>query len=311
MFDVECSLFGVPSEDPRMSLLAQIALRLPDGTAVEHSAAAGIVVALYVALLSLGLLTAIGLAFFFQHRHVDWDERKRLLTARPWRAAEALGMLALLVVMQLATTLLVAAVRKFAHTTPADTTQLVTQTLLLDWLGLALVAALLVWRRLPWHTAFGTSWRSLGRCAVQGTLGFLAVLPFFWFYSALYELGLRWCGIEPELQKVAVTITDEQPLGLRIYLLGVAVAVAPFFEEILFRGIILPVLSKRLGVGRAIIVVAVLFAAVHLHVPALLPLFVMSVAFSLAYLYTGNLLVPVIMHGLFNAFNLALLTALR
>ena len=291
--------------------LAQAALRLPDGTVLDTSAAAGLVVALYVVLLGAGLLTAIGLTFYFHGRHVDWEERKQLLQARPWLAADALGMLALLVSLQVGTGLLLAAVRKFTHASPEDTMQLLSQTVLLHWLGLALVGALLSWRRLSWQAAFGMEWRALGRCAGLGALFCLAVLPFFWFYSTLYELGLRWYGIEPELQKVAVTLTGDQPLGLRIYLVGVAVVVAPFFEEILFRGIILPVLAKRFGVGRAIMLVAVLFAAVHLHVPALLPLFVMSVAFSLAYLYSGNLLVPVVMHSLFNAFNLALLTALR
>ncbi len=294
-----------------MNTLALAAMRLPAGTTLGHSTATGLVVALYVALLGLGLLTTIALVFYFHRRQVDWDGRKRVLVARPWQAADALGMLVLLVGLQSGTAILLAVVRKFAHATPSETAQLLMQTLLLHWLGLALVVALLAWRRLPWHTAFGMAWRSAGRGAGLAALFFVAVLPFFWFYSALYELGLRWCGIEPELQQVAVTLTGSQPLGLRIYLVGIAVVVAPLFEEILFRGIMLPALARRVGVGRAIILVALLFAAVHLHVPALLPLFVISVAFSLAYLYSGNLLVPVLMHGLFNAFNLALLTALR
>jgi membrane protease YdiL (CAAX protease family) len=46
-----------------------------------------------------------------------------------------------------------------------------------------------------------------------------------------------------------------------------AIALAPaFFEELLFRGIVLPALLRRLGVVAAVVVSAVLFGAIHLDV---------------------------------------------
>jgi membrane protease YdiL (CAAX protease family) len=285
------------------------AVRLPDGTALENSANAGFVVALYVALLGLGLLTAIGLAFYFRDHRVDWEERKHLLRSRPWGAFEASAMLVVLVALQLLTYGLALVTRKIAGAELTNTTQFIAQTIVLDWLGIVLVVALMLRQKLTWRAAFGLEFR--GRMLLLGLLFFLAVLPFFWFYSTLSELGLRWFGITPKLQEVAVAITNDQPLPTRLYLLGVATIVAPFFEELLFRGIFLPAAAKHMRIGWAIVLVSVLFASIHIHVTSLLPLFVMSVAFSLAYLYSGNLFVPVLMHGLFNAFNLALLTALR
>ena len=117
--------------------------------------------------------------------------------------------------------------------------------------------------------------------------------------------------MDPTLQEVATAITTEKSLGIRVYLTGVAVVVAPFFEELLFRGILLPAVAKRYGVGWAIVLVSLAFAGIHLHLPSLVPLFVMAVAFSLAYLHTGSILAPAVMHGLFNAVNILLLTALR
>lgn len=46
-----------------------------------------------------------------------------------------------------------------------------------------------------------------------------------------------------------------------------AIALAPaFFEELLFRGVVLPALLRRLGVVAAVVVSAVLFGAIHLDV---------------------------------------------
>ena len=294
-----------------MIWLAQAALRLPDGTPIENVPQAGVVVVLYMLLLGLGLLTAVGLAFYFRDQRVDWEQRKQQLQRRPWGWREALGMFAMLLLLQVLTVLAMQTTTRFTHAPLSDATQFIVQTVTLDWLGLAVVGWLMARRQFTWPVAFGLTGRGGGRSLLLGAVFFLAVMPFFWFYSTLYELGLRWLGVEPSLQEVAVAITSDQPLGIRLYLLGVAVVVAPCFEELLFRGILLPAVAKRMGVGWAIMLVSLLFALVHMHVPSLLPLFVVATAFSLAYLYSGNLLVPMVMHGLFNAFNLALLTALR
>ena len=291
-----------------MSLLALAAAHAP---ALHNSPATLFAIAIYCLLLIAGLLTAIGLVVHFHRKQVNWDERAQLLASRPWRFSDAFGMFALFLALQVGTALVVVLLRKYAHLSHAAGTELMLHTLLLDWPGLALVVALLAWRRVRWQTAFGTSWRSLGRAALLGGLFILATLPFFLFYHLASDLGLRWFGVELSVQDVAVVITDDQPLPLRIYLLGMAAIVAPFFEEIVFRGILLPVCAKRVGTGLAIILVSLLFALCHRHLPSTVPLFILAVAMSLAYLYTGNLLVPVFMHGFFNAFNLALLTALR
>jgi membrane protease YdiL (CAAX protease family) len=257
------------------------------------------------------LLTALGLVFYFRDQRVDWNQHKRLLLGRPWERFDAIGLLAAMILLQVGIASVMSFVTRLLPAMPRETTAFIVQTLALDWLGIVVVALLLAHRRFSWYGAFGLTWRGGGRSALLGLVFFLAVMPFFWFYSTLYELGLRWLGVDPTLQEVAVALTNDQPLGVRIYLIGVAVVIAPFFEELLFRGMLLPVAAKWLGVGRGIMVTALLFAAIHLHLPSLLPLFIVGVAFSLAYLYSGNLLVPIVMHGLFNAFNLAILTALR
>jgi len=73
----------------------------------------------------------------------------------------------------------------------------------------------------------------------------------------------------------------------------------------------LPLLAFRVGMGPAVAVISLLFAGIHLHLASLVPLFLISVAFSLAYLYSESILVPVVMHGLFNGVNVGLMILLR
>ena len=98
---------------------------------------------------------------------------------------------------------------------------------------------------------------------------------------------------------------EDQP-GVQVYLFAVAIVVAPIAEELLFRGIAFPWMTKRVGVRPAMFLVSLLFAAIHMHVGSLVPLFVISIAFCLAYAYSGSLFVPIIMHSLFNAVNLSI-----
>jgi membrane protease YdiL (CAAX protease family) len=94
-------------------------------------------------------------------------------------------------------------------------------------------------------------------------------------------------------------------------MLILAAVLAPVFEECLFRGILLPLLARRLGTGAAVLLSSVAFASIHFHLPSLVPLCVVAVGFSLGYLYAGSLWVPIVMHALFNGVNLSLLLLIR
>ena len=52
---------------------------------------------------------------------------------------------------------------------------------------------------------------------------------------------------------------------------------------------------------------ALLFAAVHTHLPSFAPLFVLGSCFTIAYEWSGSILVSMTMHALFNSVSLTLL----
>jgi membrane protease YdiL (CAAX protease family) len=83
-----------------------------------------------------------------------------------------------------------------------------------------------------------------------------------------------------------------------------AVLVAPICEEILFRGSLYPVLARVLGRGPSAMVVSALFALAHDTYSAAPSLAVLALCFTIAYEYSGTLLVPIFMHATFNGISL-------
>jgi len=64
---------------------------------------------------------------------------------------------------------------------------------------------------------------------------------------------------------------------------------------------------RRTGFWTGTALVSLIFAGLHWHLPSLLPLFLLSAMFSLAYARTQSLLVPMGMHAAFNGVTVALL----
>ena len=83
----------------------------------------------------------------------------------------------------------------------------------------------------------------------------------------------------------------------------VTILLAPFGEEMLFRGVVYPWI-KQAGFPRlALWLSALIFAAFHVNLATFLPLFVLALALTILYERTNNLLAPVCAHALFNGFN--------
>jgi membrane protease YdiL (CAAX protease family) len=87
----------------------------------------------------------------------------------------------------------------------------------------------------------------------------------------------------------------------------VGALVAPFSEELLYRGTIYPAIAQRLPDGRAAVASGLIFAAARLDL-VLAPFFVVyGTLLALVYRRTGNLLVPVAVRALFDGASYALL----
>ncbi|MEO8205767.1 MAG: type II CAAX endopeptidase family protein [Chthoniobacterales bacterium] len=83
-----------------------------------------------------------------------------------------------------------------------------------------------------------------------------------------------------------------------LLILGLSViVVAPVTEELIFRGFLYGVFSRYLGKWAGLMVTALLFAAIHTHLPAFLALFTLSLCLTLAYERSKSLWTPILMHS--------------
>ncbi|MEO1134438.1 MAG: CPBP family intramembrane glutamic endopeptidase, partial [Cyanobacteria bacterium J06639_1] len=106
-----------------------------------------------------------------------------------------------------------------------------------------------------------------------------------------------------------ILLESEGWLVQAIYL-GVVSVMAPIFEETLFRGFLLPSLTKVMPMWGAIALSALLFATAHLNLSDMLPLTVLGILLGYIYTRTRNLLAPMLLHGLWNAGSFAALLVL-
>lgn len=87
----------------------------------------------------------------------------------------------------------------------------------------------------------------------------------------------------------------------------VGTLIAPFGEEMFFRGFAYNAIKRRTGITTAIVVSALLFGMAHLN-PFALPLIcLMGAAFALAYQRTGSLWTSIIMHAVHNGLAFGLM----
>jgi len=159
--------------------------------------------------------------------------------------------------------------------------------------------------------SLGLTQRKTFRLLGLSALLYLATLPLLWFYSLLYQIFLDQLGRTLTLQDVTQVFLAPMSWPVRAGVIFAAVIAAPVFEEIIFRGVLFPWLVRRTGFWPGVAGVSVLFAAMHMHLPSLLPLCLLSVIFCVAYARTRSLWVPIGMHACFNGVTIILLLLMR
>ena len=88
--------------------------------------------------------------------------------------------------------------------------------------------------------------------------------------------------------------------GPTVAMFLVVAGLAPFFEETLFRGFLLPVLARRWPMTWAVLGSALLFGAIHLQPLGLPTLCALGLVLGLAMRRTGSLWTPILVHACWN-----------
>ncbi|NJM17471.1 MAG: CPBP family intramembrane metalloprotease [Richelia sp. RM2_1_2] len=131
-----------------------------------------------------------------------------------------------------------------------------------------------------------------------GIGGYCAATPIVVIISLVnQQLWQGQGGSNPLLQ---IVLESQDNLALLLFFSTAAIA-APLFEEFLFRGFLLPSLTRYLPVWGSILLSSFLFAAAHLSLSEILPLTALGIVLGVVYSRTRNLLAPMLLHSLWNS----------
>jgi len=265
---------------------------------------------LYGTVFAVGFVLLAGFTMRIQSRPVSWARPVQALLERPWTARDACGVVIPLILLQVLFGL------GYTFLDPAgglgedraERAMVALQGVIFHGACFVLIVVLMRMRKLNWAESFGWSRRGALVHAVAGAAILVGVMPLIIAYNLAAQIIMQWWGMTPEVQEVTRIISGASGWPAKVYFVLLAVVVAPVVEEMLFRGVLLPALARLTGVRPALVIVAALFAVVHgLQMPAVVVFFILSIAFSLAYIHRGSLIAPVVMHALFNGMTMLVL----
>jgi membrane protease YdiL (CAAX protease family) len=137
-----------------------------------------------------------------------------------------------------------------------------------------------------------------GRWALWGLGGYFVALPLMITVSLLNSR--LWDGQGGSNPLLQIVLEEGDRVSLLIFLFTAAVA-APIFEETLFRGFLLPSLTRYLPVWGAIALSSLIFAIAHLSLSEVLPLTVLGSVLGFVYARSRNILASMLLHSLWNS----------
>lgn len=183
------------------------------------------------------------------------------------------------------------------------TQELITGAVMSVGLLLAL-AGFLRLRRFDLNLLGGFSKIGFSRTAITGGILMLAAYPLIILADVITQRVLQSA---PQKQAIVELFTQSSTVQQRVLIIVLAVSLAPLAEEFIFRFFMYGVVRRYFGKVAAVLASALLFAAVHGHLPSFVPLFVLGSCFAIAYEWSGSILVPMMMHAIFNAITLTAL----
>ncbi|MEP6937324.1 MAG: type II CAAX endopeptidase family protein [Chthoniobacterales bacterium] len=191
-----------------------------------------------------------------------------------------------------------------AHAVSAFQTRDLVANALLSLALFLFIAGFLRFRGLDLNSLGGLSkigfWRALG----TGMVLLFAAYPLIFLADAITQ---RVLGSGSTKQEIVQLFSGSRTMEQRILVILLAVAIAPVVEEFIFRFFLYGVVRRYVGRFAGLALNSLLFAAVHAHLPSFGPLLVLGSCFTIAYEWSGSLLVTMAMHSLFNSLTLVVL----
>ncbi|WP_267383024.1 type II CAAX endopeptidase family protein [Cyanobacterium sp. uoEpiScrs1] len=135
-------------------------------------------------------------------------------------------------------------------------------------------------------------------CLAWGVGGYLVALPLVIIVSLINQY--IWDGQGGSNPLLFLALESQDKVVLAIFYFTASLA-APFYEEIMFRGFLLPSLTRYIPVWAAISISSVIFALAHLNLSEVLPLGILGIVLGVVYTKSRNLLSSMLVHSLWNS----------
>ncbi|MDF0555959.1 type II CAAX endopeptidase family protein [Kamptonema sp. UHCC 0994] len=137
-----------------------------------------------------------------------------------------------------------------------------------------------------------------GSWFLWGLGGYFVALPLVILVSLINQQ--IWQGKGGSNPILPIALESKDGIALAVFFATASIA-APIFEEIIFRGFLLPSLTRYLPVWGAIALSGFVFAIAHLNASEVLPLATLGIILGFVYTRSRNLLAPMLLHSLWNS----------
>lgn len=143
---------------------------------------------------------------------------------------------------------------------------------------------------------FNVDWKK--NWFLWGLGGYVSALPLVILVSLINQQ--LWNGQGGSNPLLPIALENRDPVALVIFFVTASIA-APVFEEIMFRGFLLPSLTRYMSLGSAIILSSLFFAIAHMNVSEIIPLMTLGIVLGVVYTRSRNLLSSMLLHCLWNS----------
>jgi membrane protease YdiL (CAAX protease family) len=168
------------------------------------------------------------------------------------------------------------------------------------------VAELLLLAPVWWFTVrkYEVGWKALGLRSFKGRMVGLGcgLMILSFGFNLFYSLFLALFDLRMQVDLVPIFAELDSPWWL---LMG-GVIVAPVAEEVFFRGFVFAGLRQRYDWKKAALISSALFAAIHVTLTAMIPVFILGCIFAYLYHRSGSIWPAILMHVSTNALALGL-----
>jgi membrane protease YdiL (CAAX protease family) len=153
-------------------------------------------------------------------------------------------------------------------------------------------------------------WRLLGFSSFSGSAMAVGCGLMVVTYAAIliHNVTLMLLGV-PTQGESLMGLLDSTSMAIGIAL--ASVLVAPFVEEVFFRGFLFQGLRRAYGWNRAALISSLIFGALHLQLAALIPTFLLGYALAIVFHRSNSIWPGIILHALVNGLAMFVLLAAR